>query len=115
MFDKLTADGKKLAAYGAGHLTAAFINFHGLADYFACVIDDTPQKQGLFLPGANLPIVARSRLLDGDIAHCLFGLAPQIEDKVIANNQEFVARGGQFHSMFADSPRSIRKLVAAGA
>jgi hypothetical protein len=112
LFDKFTLGGKRLAAYGAGHLTAAFLNFHGLSDYFACVIDDTPQKQGLFLPGANLPIVARSRLLDGDIAHCLFGLAPQTEDKVIANNTEFVARGGQFHSMFADSPRSIRKLIA---
>jgi len=112
LFETFTGGGKRLAAYGAGHLTAAFINFHGLAGYFACVIDDTPQKQGLFLPGCNLPIAPRSRLLDGDIAHCLFGLAPQIEDKVIANNADFVARGGQFHSMFADSPRSIRKLIA---
>ena len=112
LFDAFTADGKRLAAYGAGHLTAAFVNFHGLAGYFACVIDDTPQKQGLFLPGCNLPITPRSRLLDGDIGHCLFGLAPQSEDKVIANNAEFVARCGQFHSMFADSPRSIRRLIA---
>lgn len=113
LFDRFTADGRRLAAYGAGHLTAAFVNFHGLADYFACVIDDTPQKQGLFLPGCNLPIAPRERLLDGDIGHCLFGLAPQIEDRVIANNAGFVASGGQFHSMFADSPRSIRGLISS--
>ncbi|MBZ0139577.1 MAG: class I SAM-dependent methyltransferase [Pseudorhodoplanes sp.] len=112
LLERFTADGRRLAAYGAGHLTAAFINFHGLADYFACVIDDTAQKQGLFLPGCNLPIAARERLLAGDIGHCLLGLAPQIEDKVIANNAEFIARGGRFHSMFTDSPRSIRNLVA---
>jgi len=110
LFDDLTADGRRLAAYGAGHLTCAFLNFHGLADYFAFVVDDTPQKQGLFLPKARLPIVPRSRLTADSISACLFGLAPDIEDKVIANNRDYVDAGGQFYSMFVDSPRAIRKL-----
>jgi SAM-dependent methyltransferase len=110
LFDGLTADGSRLAAYGAGHLTCAFLNFHGLADYFAFVVDDTPQKQGLFLPKARLPIVSRSRLTADSISACLFGLAPDIEDKVIANNHAYADAGGRFYSMFVDSPRSIRKL-----
>jgi len=110
LFDGLTADGRRLAAYGAGHLTCAFLNFHGLADYFAFVVDDTPQKQGLFLPKARLPIVPRSRLTAESISACLFGLAPDIEDKVIANNHAYADAGGKFYSMFVDSPRSIRKL-----
>jgi hypothetical protein len=110
LFDGLTADGRRLAAYGAGHLTCAFLNFHGLADYFAFVVDDTPQKQGLFLPKARLPIVPRSRLTAESVSACLFGLAPDIEDKVIANNRDYVDAGGKFYSMFVDSPRAIRKL-----
>lgn len=113
LFERLTANGKRLAAYGAGHLTAAFLHFHDVTQYFACVIDDTPQKQGLFLPKSGLPITGPSRLTEGDIEHCLLGLAPQLEDKVIAKNSAFTARGGQFHSLFVDSPRSIRRLIAS--
>ena len=87
--ERLTRDGRKLALYGAGHLSAAFVNFHELGEYFAFVVDDTPQKQGLYLPGCGLPIVAQDRLNSNQIAACLMGFAPQIEDKVIANNAGF--------------------------
>jgi hypothetical protein len=111
LFDDLTKGGRRLAAYGAGHLTCAFLNFHDLAGYFAFVVDDTPQKQGLFMPKSRLPIVPRSRLNADEISACLFGLAPDIEDKVIANNAGYVKAGGAFYSMFVDSPRSIRTLL----
>jgi hypothetical protein len=111
VLDRLTRDGRKLAAYGAGHLTCAFLNFHEVADYFAFVVDDTPQKQGLHLPGSLTPIVPRDRLNTEEISACLFGLAPQIEDKVISNNTKFREGGGLFLSMFADSGRSIRTLL----
>lgn len=100
--------GRPLAAYGAGHLTCAFLHFQGLADRFAFVVDDTPHKQGLHLPDSGLPIVPRDRLAASDVRACLLGLSPDIEDKVIANNAAFAGRGGVFASMFADSPRSIR-------
>lgn len=108
---RLTRDGRKLALYGAGHLSAAFVNFHGLAEYFAFVVDDTPQKQGLRLPGCGLPIVAREALNSHQIAACLMGFAPQIEDKVMANNASFQETGGSFYSIFADSKRSIRNVL----
>ena len=110
VLDELTKGGKPLAVYGAGHLTSAFINFHGLADYFAFVVDDTPQKHGLHLPKCGLPIVPNSRLSTDEVSACLFGLAPQIEDKVIASNPQFTEAGGRYYSMFADSKRSIRGL-----
>lgn len=108
---RLTRDGRKLALYGAGHLSAAFVNFHGLGEYFAFVVDDTPQKQGLYLPGCGLPIVAREALNSDQIVACLMGFAPQIEDKVIANNAGFQEAGGSFYSIFADSQRSIRNVL----
>lgn len=109
--ERLTRDGRKLALYGAGHLSAAFVNFHGLGEYFAFVVDDTPQKQGLHLPGCGLPIVAKDRLNSNQIAACLMGFAPQIEDKVMANNAGFQEAGGSFYSIFADSRRSIRNVL----
>lgn len=112
LFAELTRDGRRLAAYGAGHLTCAFLNFHGLSEYFACVVDDMPQKQGLFLPKCRLPIVPRAQLSAKQISACFFGLAPELEEKIIANNPDYVAEGGRFYSMFVDSARSIRSLVA---
>lgn len=106
-----TRDGRKIAAYGAGHLTCAFINFHDLADLFAFVVDDTPQKQGLFLPGCDLPVVPRSRLDTTDIGTCLFGLGPQTEDKIITANTDFVRDGGTFYSILVDSPRTISRAI----
>jgi len=102
---------KRLAAYGAGHLTSAFINFHGFTEQFAFVVDDTPHKQGLYLPKCALPIVPKEWLTNEDIGACLFGLAPEIEDKVIAANPRYVGSGGSFFSMFVDSSRSIRGLA----
>jgi SAM-dependent methyltransferase len=110
LLTKWTQDGRKLAAYGAGHLSCAFINFHALADLFAIVVDDTPQKQGLFLPGSDLPVVPRSRLNAAQTAVCLFGIGPQTEDKIVAANKSYLDASGRFGSMLADSDRSIRHL-----
>ncbi|WP_439579735.1 methyltransferase domain-containing protein [Elioraea sp.] len=97
-----------LALFGAGHLACAFVNFHGLADLFDFVADDTPQKQGLFLPGARLPILPSAELVRRRVALCLLALSIGNEDRVIARNAGFIAAGGAFRSIFAASPRSIR-------
>ncbi|MCG8562841.1 MAG: class I SAM-dependent methyltransferase [Hyphomicrobiales bacterium] len=111
VLDGLCEDGRPLAAYGAGHLTCAFLNFHDLADRFAFVVDDTAQKQGLYLPKCGLPIVPNARLTPDAVSACLFGLSPDIEPKVIAKNPRFAGDGGRFYSCFADSGRSIRRLL----
>jgi SAM-dependent methyltransferase len=108
---ELTRDGRRLAAYGAGHLTCAFLDFHDVAHHFAFVVDDTPQKHGLFLPKSKLPIVPRQQLDPRTISACLFGLSPQLEDRIIAGNAAYTDRGGRFYSMLADSSRSIRRLM----
>ena len=97
-----------VALYGAGHLTAAFVNLHRLGDLFAFVVDDAPQKQGLYLPGSGLPIVSRAALEERGIGLCVLGISASGEDKVVASNHEFEARGGRFRSMFANSSRTVR-------
>jgi hypothetical protein len=106
-----TRDGQRVALYGAGHLTCAFVNFHDLAEQIAFVVDDTPQKQGRYLAKCDLPIRPKETLNATQTPLCLLGFSPEIEDKVIANNAGFVAAGGEFSSIFAASPRSVRKLL----
>jgi SAM-dependent methyltransferase len=107
----LTADGRKLAAYGAGHLTCAFLHFHNLSRHFAYVIDDTPKKQNLFLPKSGIPVSGRGSLVADKIVACLFGLGPETEAKVIRNNKSYLDDGGVFYSMLADSSLTIRRLL----
>lgn len=97
-----------VALYGAGHLSCAFVNLYGLADLVTCVVDDTPQKQGLYLAGTEIPILPPSNLLSKGIRLCLLGLSPESEEKVLRNNMAFTAAGGRFRSLFAASMLSLR-------
>lgn len=104
------ARGQKFAIYGAGHLACAFITLYELQDFITCIVDDTPEKQGLYLPGTDLPIEGKSALTEHGITRCLLALSVEIEDKVIARNDAFTQNGGAFFSIFAASPRSFSAL-----
>lgn len=101
-----------VALYGAGHLSCAFTNLYKLADLITCVVDDTPQKQGLYLAGTDIPILSSSNLLSKSIRLCLLGLSPESEEKVLRNNMAFTAAGGRFRSLFAASTLSLRSDMA---
>ena len=103
--------GKRIAIFGAGHLAAKFLNMFSLADYVECVVDDHPRKQELLMPGSRVPIRG-SAVLDA-IDLCLLSLNPESEQRVLARNQRFLDRGGQFFSIFALSPKSVYQLKAA--
>lgn len=96
-----------IALFGAGHLACAFANFMGVGDLIEFVADDTPQKQGKFLPGARLPILPSAALVERGIKLCLLALSINNEDAVIGRNQSFVSKGGEFRSIFRASQRSI--------
>lgn len=97
----------KIAFLGAGHLSCVFINIFGLKDRIEFVVDDNSHKQGLYMPGSRLPIRGSRALLDENIQLCLLCLSPETEDKVIANNKQFVERGGKFASIFAGSQYAL--------
>lgn len=55
--------GETVAAYGAAAKGNTLLNFAGVrADLLAFVVDRSPGKQGKFLPGSRIPIVAEDRL-----------------------------------------------------
>jgi hypothetical protein len=107
-FIKYRQNNGKIALLGAGHLACMFIWLFQLQDYIECVIDDNPLKQGLFMPGSRLPILHSNSLLEQNISLCLLGLNPMNEEKVIANNQVFTSKGGNFLSIFSASPHAIQ-------
>jgi hypothetical protein len=76
-------------------------------------VDDTPQKQGLYLPGLAIPIEKPAVMLETGVRLCLLGLAPEVEPKVIARNDAYVQAGGKFASLLAASASSWQRQVAA--
>lgn len=89
-----------LSVLGAGHFGAAFINYYQLADIVDAVIDDDPNKQGLFMPGSRLPIQNSDKLRDGTYRCCLLTCNPWNNHKIIGRNEAFISLGGRFLSVF---------------
>ena len=57
--------GKTVAAYGAAAKGNTLLNYAGVRpDLLPYVVDASPHKQGRYLPGSRIPIVAESRLRD---------------------------------------------------
>ena len=57
------AEGKRVVGYGAAAKGNTLLNFAGVrTDLLAWVADANPHKQGKFLPGSRIPIVAPERI-----------------------------------------------------
>lgn len=111
--DKLEAIRKqhgKIAIFGAGHLSAAFLSLMDVADLINCVVDDNPNKKGLVMPVGSLEIVGSDALYSGDIGVCLLGLNPQNQPKVIAKHRDFIEQGGIFASIFPGSGMDLESV-----
>lgn len=90
------ADGKKVAAYGAAAKGNTLLNFCGvdtsLIDY---VVDLSPHKQGLFLPGSRLPIYPPSRLVETKPDFILI-LPWNLKDEIVSQISDAQAWGAKF-------------------
>jgi len=106
-FAEYRTSGKKIVLLGAGHLACAFVNLFELQEYIECILDDDPNRQGMFMPGSGLPIKPTNTLDDREIGLCLFSLNPLNEKKVMAQHEAFRSRGGVFKSIFPASCNSL--------
>ncbi len=94
----------KIAIFGAGHMSVAFVNLMGIHDIIDYVIDDNSNKINFYLPGTKIKIVPSSYLYSENIKFCLMTLAPESEVKVANKHQEYVNNGGRFYSVFCKNP-----------
>lgn len=91
---------KKIACFGAAAKGCVFLNTCGI-DYTAvkCIIDDTPFKQGRFVPGTGIEVVSRDVLKNNDFDYMII-LAHNFRDYIIKSLQ--AQYGGKYIIMFPD-------------
>ncbi|MBU6187472.1 MAG: methyltransferase domain-containing protein [Cyanobacteria bacterium REEB444] len=93
----------RIALFGAGHLSVAFLSTLGLCDLIDFVVDDNPNKKGTRMPVGNLAIKGSEALYSEKVRLCLLGINPRNQSKVIAKHSLFEEQGGQFASIFPGS------------
>jgi SAM-dependent methyltransferase len=96
LLSDLKRAGKKIAAYGAAAKGTILLNFCGLGpELLEWVADKNPFKQGRFVPGVRLPIVAPERIL-AEMPDVLLILPWNIEAEIVAQEAAYRERGGRF-------------------
>jgi hypothetical protein len=94
--DELKEQGHRIAAYGAAAKGAVMLNTCGIgADRIDFVVDRNEHKQGRFMPGVRIPIVAPERLLE-EMPEEVLLLVWNIADEVLSQQAEYRRRGGRF-------------------
>src|SRR5262245_27719575 len=92
----IRADGKRIAVYGASAKGSTLLNYLGIDNStLDFLVDRSSVKQGRFTPGTHFRIDAPRRLLD-DMPHYCLLLAWNFADEILAQQQEYVRRGGKF-------------------
>jgi len=92
----LKEDGKKIVGYGAPAKATILLNYcsidNSILDF---ITDTTPFKQGKFIPGVRIPIVAPEefRKIVPDFALLL---AWNFKDEIIDKDREYLKSGGKF-------------------
>jgi SAM-dependent methyltransferase len=90
------ADGKRVVGYGAAAKGNTLLNYAGVrADLLAWVADANPHKQGKFLPGSRIPVVAPQRIAEEKPDYVLV-LPWNLLDEVTQQLSEVRSWGGQF-------------------
>jgi len=92
----LKSQGKRIAAYGAAAKGSTLINYFDLGrELIDFVADRSPHKQGLFMPGKHIPIVAVDVLLEKMPDYVLL-FTWNFADEILEQQKEYRRRGGRF-------------------
>lgn len=100
----------KVAIFGAGHASVAFLSYMGISHLVKYVVDDNPNKNALVMPIGGIQIVGSEILNNDTLRVCLLALNPQNQQKVIEKNSRFMERRGIFSSIFPVSNNYIEAL-----
>lgn len=94
--DRAAGEGKTVAAYGAAAKGNTLLNFCGVGmDRIAYVVDRNPAKQGHFLPGSHLPVLAPETIAQTRPDYLLI-LPWNIRDEVMTAMDGIRQWGGRF-------------------
>jgi hypothetical protein len=92
----LKRDGKTIAAYGAPAKAATLLNYCGIArDFIDFTVDRALSKQGLYLPGARIPILAPDAIFEAQPDYVVI-LPWNLQDEIKAQMRGIRSWGGRF-------------------
>jgi hypothetical protein len=96
MLRDLKGQGKRIAAYGAAAKGSTLINYVGIGtDILDFVADKNIYKQGRYMPGQRIPIVATEKIAEQQPDYLLL-LPWNLENEILAQEQTFRDNGGKF-------------------
>jgi hypothetical protein len=94
--------GKKVVAYGAAAKGNTLINYAGIKpDLLPAVYDAAIAKQGKYMPGSHIPIVAPDKLKNQKLDYLLI-LPWNISSEIITQNMDLKERGVKFVTAVPD-------------
>jgi SAM-dependent methyltransferase len=93
--DAAISSGKTVAAYGASTTTTTLLYHFELTSRISFIVDDNALKQGLFSPGAHIPVLPSAELAvrKPDIVVILAWI---YADPIIHRNADYIRNGGIF-------------------
>ena len=92
----LVYEGKTVAAYGAAAKGTTLLHYFGLgADEISFIVDRSPFKQGMEMPGTRIPIIAPQALAERAPDAVLI-LAWNFANEIVAENRAVADAGGKF-------------------
>lgn len=93
---KAKKENKKVVAYGAAAKGNTLLNYAGVkADLIEFVVDKSPYKQGLYLPGSHIPVVSEE-VLRHSVPDYVLILPWNIKDEVVTQLDYLRVNGCQF-------------------
>lgn len=96
LLEKIKAQGKTIAAYGAPGKGNTLLNFFSIGlETLDFVIDDSTFKQGLYTPGKHIPVVSSKLLYEKKPDYVLI-LAWNFAESIIEIHKNYQKNGGKF-------------------
>jgi len=88
--------GKRVWGYGAPAKGNTLLNYCGIReDLVECTVDRSPHKQGRYLPGTHIPILAPEKIREARPDYLLI-LPWNLKDEIVAQTGFIREWGGQF-------------------